>query len=622
MSRFDKPTPPDVLSQQALSRIESTLSALVDAMAALEVNPQVNVAPAAAPEVVVPTEGFVEALSRVQGQLAEIADEVTREREAPPMNLEAPHVEVNVAEYLDQQERVRMAIEAMTEKISNVIQSNRSHFDGRLRNEQGVINDSNPMPTYLASPPGEGEAARSVVEDLSFTTTLAPLGTYQTAWTDLRDYSWLDIVSNIEGADAVHALIEFTNAPNPTASPPTADDVVRPLNATLAGDALGGVDIPSFGIPAQMRWGRITLTDLTGGQDISVSTYGHVNTPDNALLPLSTPITKDFRAAVTKALTVGENPQGDYVDVPVDGDIFTALSYNGAGPLPSGPAPTYDPVNPIVAPNVYDTGWVELSRWNYQSFRSQFDIPGVKIYLIDAANDQGQNSITNDLSVPTAVSPAFGSTIISAPLFQNYFRVIICNDTGSTANLWGFRSHVSAYEPGPLFLSIDQTLQDFFPAPVQRAVLTGRDPNGTYRNVQVSEEGTLVIAPGQRISQVLGRSHVDASKSVAGAATAVNSNIYTVPAGKRFQMTSIEVTLTNDLSGGVIRVTDDTGTGAGTAKRHYAVAPGTNQTKAAAVTTATFPEPIPFTSGVTLAVPAIGIGNNATCSIVGYIEDI
>ena len=573
------------------------------------------------------------------------------------------------------------------------------------------------------------DAARVEIGGLSFSETLAPLGSHQTAWVDVRAFSWLDITTRTEAAGAFDALIEFTNAADPNTTPPTASEIIRPLTTTIGGSALGGIDDPSFGIPAQAAWARITLTDLTGGQDVVVSTFGQALPATNALLPIDAEVTGDFRATLTRAIGAGttfagdfanlqlaahatdennrltaaltngtvetfsvdtgtdeiidaghglgegdavvltttgtlpdplealdaegaevvywvtnptanrfqltSNPQapsaidltdagsgthsyqqrgqflGSYEDYsqvghglwfyfsdvkpaalraewssdgatpdlsllgvstletaeienaalgtlhagvsivqtmirpfrrmrivngPADmtpglfdyvtfigreeypgsfgaldanlSDLSTALltravqagtapdgsfsnlaldgtlasdSFEDSGSLPSGALPAFDPVGPIAAANVIDTGWMAVSNWNFQSFHALFDIAGVKVFLLDASDDQGNNSITTSFSFPTATSQGAGRSIeVGAEFFNAYFRIIIVNDSGSPSNAWSFRSRALAAEPGGVTLSLDQPILEFVPAPIIQAITKGQQPDGNY----------------------------------------------------------------------------------------------------------------------------------------------
>lgn len=344
-----------------------------------------------------------------------------------------------------------------------------------------------------ATPVQVDASGRRKMDDLSFTQTLGVFGVYATPWVDVQACDWLDFTASISPSAAVRAVLEFTDAPDPNTTPPAATDISRDLTVTLGGSALGGLDEPSFGIPSQMKWARITVVDLTGGQTITIATYAQRSPAGNALLPLATTPDKSFRAALTKSVLVGENPSGDYADVPLDGNLIEDSSV-GNGTIPSGAIPAWDQVGPISAPNVIDTGWIDVRRWNYQLLQATFNIEGVKVYLIDAEDDQGNGSIYNTLqfAFPTAVSQGPGTSInVGAPFINNYFRIIIVNDTGTTLTEWNYRSHASAVAPGSIFLSIDQPIFDFFPAPLVQSILKGKEPDGNYSALPISGSDSL-----------------------------------------------------------------------------------------------------------------------------------
>lgn len=160
---------------------------------------------------------------------------------------------------------------------------------------------------------------RQPIAGLSFSQTLGAFGSHVTDWVDIRGTVWLDVHAKLAAASAVTALVEFTNAADPNNVAPGANDIVRPISTTLGGSALGGIDEPSFGIPAQMQWARISVTDITGGQDIDVQVDSIATPPTIAQVPIATTLTDDFRAGIVKAALTGKQPDGDWEDVFVSG---------------------------------------------------------------------------------------------------------------------------------------------------------------------------------------------------------------------------------------------------------------------------------------------------------------
>lgn len=161
-----------------------------------------------------------------------------------------------------------------------------------------------------------------------------------------------------------------------------------------------------------------------------------------------------------------------------------------SGALPSGATPAFDAVGPIVASNVIDTGWINVTRFKDQSFHAQFDCPGVRLFLMNASDDQGSNSISVEIGtfaagfenyiteelIPGIVKPI----IADARFFQKYFRIVAINDSGVTCNSWSIRSMGGDNPAGPITQSLDQAIEDFFSAPLMQTINKGKEPDGQY----------------------------------------------------------------------------------------------------------------------------------------------
>ena len=141
--RFDPEPTESEKQQQQLSRIEAALTALLDTLSDLSQRPQpapeVNVAPAQV-NAEVPVEPLVQAITRIEQALAAIE----RPGDVLPPTIEIPPIDMTGAVDLSplhgEFEAMRQSLDAVKEKIANVIRGPRSHFDGRLRSDTGVIN--------------------------------------------------------------------------------------------------------------------------------------------------------------------------------------------------------------------------------------------------------------------------------------------------------------------------------------------------------------------------------------------------------------------------------------------------------------------------------------------------
>lgn len=160
-----------------------------------------------------------------------------------------------------------------------------------------------------------------------------------------------------------------------------------------------------------------------------------------------------------------------------------------SGSLPSGATPAFDATGPIVASNVIDSGWIDVTAYKDQFFNVIADIAGIKVFLMNATDTLGNNSATGSFTFPNLTTLAGAPATLGAPFFSNFFRVVIINDTGSTSNSWGFRSMGASTPPGSVYQSLDQPIFDFFPAPLVKSVTFGRQPDGDY--VATPTDGNL-----------------------------------------------------------------------------------------------------------------------------------
>lgn len=210
-------------------------------------------------------------------------------------------------------------------------------------------------------------------------------------------------------------------------------------------------------------------------------------------------------ALLTRSVNAGRKPDGTFDNVPIPG-VLVSDTFENSGALPSGTTPTFDSSGPIVASNVIDTGWIDVSDYSYQVFHFTSDIAGLKIFLMDASDASGNNSIITSFANPTAISGGTGTSVeVSAQFFNSYFRIVIINDTGSTSNAWNYRSLALLEEPGAVNISLDQPVLPFFPAPITRTVVTGQAPSGLFQNVKTDGLGRSLVTSGSDFARLLAR---------------------------------------------------------------------------------------------------------------------
>lgn len=186
-------------------------------------------------------------------------------------------------------------------------------------------------------------------------------------------------------------------------------------------------------------------------------------------------------------------------------EVFLATQ-STHGTIPSGSSITVHPVL-NTEPNVVDSGWIrtgvdETNEYINQALVVNSDV-NLDVFVVNAQDDVGtgiQNEGFPFLNVIGGIPADIG-----ARFFSRYFRVIVVNTSGSTANTYEVRSVGGTGNTSPLTVSLNQPLFDLLPAPVTRTVTAGRRPGGTYLNTPADgnlvEESTLLGAAG---SVVLG----------------------------------------------------------------------------------------------------------------------
>ncbi|MES2351485.1 MAG: hypothetical protein V4641_28250, partial [Pseudomonadota bacterium] len=159
---------------------------------------------------------------------------------------------------------------------------------------------------------------------------------------------------------------------------------------------------------------------------------------------------------------------------------------------------------------------------------------------------------------------------------------------------------------------LETTLTASSSAAMSRSVIVGRREDTAYANVALSNNNDLLVAVGNRPSQVHARTHVD--KNVDAVTT--TTVIHTVTAGKTFYLTGIVLTAINaSVSAlGRVQLTD-----AGTVKIPIVIGQSiAGGSGTAAGISPNLAEPYSFTTNVRVDITLGTV--TASCSVVGYEE--
>lgn len=149
------------------------------------------------------------------------------------------------------------------------------------------------------------------------------------------------------------------------------------------------------------------------------------------------------------------------------------------GALPTGASPVIDPVLNTAA-NVLDSGWIDTATFAGKNVINAVTNAAVDVYLMNASDDQGSNIFGN--TIPTFISSPAGAKQLSALYADNYFRVLIANQSGVTLSDYSIRVSAAPESTDGITTSLDSEVFGFFPAKITRSVGVGKNPDGFFTN--------------------------------------------------------------------------------------------------------------------------------------------
>ena len=156
--------------------------------------------------------------------------------------------------------------------------------------------------------------------------------------------------------------------------------------------------------------------------------------------------------------------------------------------IPTGAAITIDPVLNTEL-NVSDSGWIPVKSFGGGSLINMITDTSLQVYLMNASDTSG-NNIQGNLS-PSIISTIGFPSTFGAPFFDDYFRLVVVNVSGSSSNSYSIKAVGQQTPAAPVFNSIDQPIASFFPAPLNRSVITGLDVDGVFHNVVTTRNGNI-----------------------------------------------------------------------------------------------------------------------------------
>ena len=243
----------------------------------------------------------------------------------------------------------------------------------------------------------------------------------------------------------------------------------------VQGDTTGEVNITTTLVP------RITLTSLHRlGDDTGADRSVLVNKSAIIAAVSDADLNLDTKNSIFKS--IGQTPDGGLITSNPWRTVFrTNASENGT--LPTGATPAFNKIGPIVAPNVLDSGWINVTRFKDAFTHLIANVSGLKLFVMNASDDQGNDSTTINFAFPTGTTIAGFPIDVGAPMFQDWARIIVINDSGEAADNWAIRFQGADNPPGPVYQSIDQPIFSFYPAPLVQSVSKAEDPDGNIESI-------------------------------------------------------------------------------------------------------------------------------------------
>lgn len=199
----------------------------------------------------------------------------------------------------------------------------------------------------------------------------------------------------------------------------------------------------------------------------------------NTALPLSAPlnqgISSDQDAQVVRAVAIGEDPTGSYVNEKVAGS-----SYKTTASLNSG--------------STFDSGVIDITQ--YQQVQTQIvcDQNGTLRFVFGSESNMtgttvGQNGVNRVITLPYEASKGFES--FSAPAFTDFVRYEFTNDGGVATTHLLFQTKLLTSALSGQVLSTNAPIASGMVANLGRNILVGQNKAGNFVNCPVDSEGHL-----------------------------------------------------------------------------------------------------------------------------------
>jgi hypothetical protein len=235
-----------------------------------------------------------------------------------------------------------------------------------------------------------------------------------------------------------------------------------------------------------MRWFRVRLVNGSAGQTTcALNTYFGTFRQGN--LTLNQSISDDADSIVVRSVGVAQNAIGEYTNSKNDG-----LGFSTSDVLANGAT--------------YDSTVLSLVGYTQVQTDILSDVNGT--IVIDFIRDSAGTDILRTLTIPYLSTD--GYQFFSAPAFTPYVRYRFTADEAGQADFYFDTKFLTKSLSGQL-LGLDSFISSSMVAPINRAITTGQDQAGVYRNISVvnqDDKTSLYTIDGLSNTQTV---HLDAS---------------------------------------------------------------------------------------------------------------
>ena len=357
---------------------------------------------------------------------------------------------------------------------------------------KAVITGKQPDGDYV-NVPADGIAVDVDGVTVKSNTPLLASESYQSGWVDTDGYKSIELSITSDQLSTVNGIvIEYTDDANVVT--PT---VISTKTFTYAQTDVDTGSLTLF-IPPRVDGFRITYTNGINPQSIfNIEATLRTSSLQPVSLPITSPIVDSTNGEVVRSVVSGRlvdanlEPTANYGNAELTSNnslktqsVHEVLFKYATPDDASIPSDTPVTINPIInlESNVVDTGWIPVREFKVQDFHIKTDQP-VRVFVMNASDELGNNIQGN--SSPALITTAGEPANIAARFFDDYFRVLICNDSGSTVTEITARSTGGNGIIQPVDVSIDQPVFGFFPAPLTQNVSKGRNPDGIYESLRI-----------------------------------------------------------------------------------------------------------------------------------------